>query len=285
MGGRKSLAALPIGQTACDVLLGCESRGDRRKYTSVLLAVADYSLFGREPGRLSGVDNDLWSALKGEVDRIQGEKKAKTEAGKGGGRPQSPGKVSIGKHKEASESIGKHQKADEGIPEASGTDKIREDKIRKEDSPLPPSSGGVISQAEDKEFEDLWDAYPRKTGKFEAKKSYLHAIREHGVRQAELLNAVMAQSASAEWTEEGGRFVPALSRWLDEGRWHDVLSPPEGPNPQKKEAAAPAPAADPLGTVSVFETPEEREARWRRELERERAAAAAAPQEEGSPHE
>lgn len=239
MGGRKSLAALPIGQTACDVLLGCESRGDRRKYTSVLLAVADYSLFGREPGRLSGVDNDLWSALKGEVDRIQGEKKAKSAAGKGGGRPQSPQKVSIAKHQEASESIAKHQEADEGVPEASGTDKIREDEIRKEDSPLPPSSVDPISQAEDEAFEDLWDAYPRKTGKFEAKKSYLHAIREHGVRQAELLRAVMAQAKSAEWTEGGGRFVPALSRWLDEGRWNDVLSP-AGSGPQKKEAAPPA---------------------------------------------
>lgn len=85
-------------------------------------------------------------------------------------------------------------------------------------------------------FNDLWEVYPRKSGKGDAKRAFFRVVREEGVAPATILYAVMSQAKSPEWTEDGGKFVPALAKWLDGGRWDDVLSAPD----EKKIAAAPA---------------------------------------------
>ena len=45
--------------------------------------------------------------------------------------------------------------------------------------------------------------------------------------------AIVAQTKSTAWTDEGGRYIPSPSRWLNEERWEDEINPngkpPKGP--------------------------------------------------------
>lgn len=100
-------------------------------------------------------------------------------------------------------------------------------------TPLPESPS--MQELEDA-FNDLWEVYPRKSGKGDAKRAFFRVVREEGVAPATIFYAVMEQSKSPDWTADDGKFVPSLTKWLDGGRWDDVLSAPQ----EKKMAAPPA---------------------------------------------
>ena len=74
----------------------------------------------------------------------------------------------------------------------------------------------------DKEFEDFWNAYPRKSGKIAAEKEYKGAL-QLGVSPQMLIEALTKQKASKEWLEADGKFIPNPAKWLAEGRWNDVI--------------------------------------------------------------
>lgn len=74
----------------------------------------------------------------------------------------------------------------------------------------------------DKAFEAFWNAYPRKSGKFAAQEKYRNAL-ETGVTARFLLEALNKQKASKQWLEADGKFIPNPAKWLEEGRWNDVI--------------------------------------------------------------
>lgn len=119
----------------------------------------------------------------------------------------------------------------------------------KSPSPLPANL-----QAEEEAFEDLWAVYPRKQAKNDARRAFHRVLVEDGVAPATIFYAVMEQAKSAAWKEDGGKFVPSLAKWLDGGRWNDVLSAPA-----EKNLAAP-PAQDPFACP----TPLPPEERWKK---------------------
>lgn len=73
------------------------------------------------------------------------------------------------------------------------------------------------------DFELLWTAYPRKSGKDAARRAY-EAVRDRMPSIEEVVASVQAQAASYQWTREGGRFVPGLAKWLERGQWADEPS-------------------------------------------------------------
>jgi hypothetical protein len=84
------------------------------------------------------------------------------------------------------------------------------------DSPLPPKGADL--------FDEFWAAYPRKAGKDAARKAFSRRKVTRSVL-AEMLGAIEAQKSSAQWTRDGGQFIPHPSTWLNEGRWQDEGSP------------------------------------------------------------
>lgn len=80
------------------------------------------------------------------------------------------------------------------------------------------------------DFEDFWRAYPRKVGKFAARKAYEKARRSGQATQAELLAGVQRyithKPAYADWCH--------ASTWLNGGRWMDDYDskPATSPSPQ-----------------------------------------------------
>ncbi|GLC92336.1 hypothetical protein Tamer19_17440 [Cupriavidus sp. TA19] len=73
-------------------------------------------------------------------------------------------------------------------------------------------------------FERLWKAYPRKHGRAEAEKAFGKLEADEALTE-QLLAAIVTQSAWPEWRDEGGKFVPHLSTWLNGKRWLDEAAP------------------------------------------------------------
>lgn len=69
-------------------------------------------------------------------------------------------------------------------------------------------------------FEAMWAAYPRKEGKADAEKAF-RKLAPDAAQLAEILAAIERQKASPQWREEGGKFVPHCSTWLNGRRWED----------------------------------------------------------------
>ena len=90
---------------------------------------------------------------------------------------------------------------------------IRKDTHRRKEPPISPK-GDVEG------FEQFWTAYPKKTAKGAALKSWLQLkpsveLTEH------ILHAVSQQRDSPQWQRDGGQFIPHPSTWLNQARWDD----------------------------------------------------------------
>ena len=84
----------------------------------------------------------------------------------------------------------------------------------------------------DERFEQFWEVYPRKVGKGAARKAFAK-IKPSEELLKRMVVAIVAQTKSTAWTDEGGRYIPSPSRWLNEERWEDEINPngkpPKGP--------------------------------------------------------
>ena len=68
-------------------------------------------------------------------------------------------------------------------------------------------------------FDAFWSAYPRKEGKQKA----VTAFEKVDVPVAVLLEAIEKQKRSAQWSKDGGQFIPHAATWLNGKRWEDQL--------------------------------------------------------------
>ena len=74
----------------------------------------------------------------------------------------------------------------------------------------------------DELFDRFWAAYPRKTDKQDAKKAFFRLKPDEALLKT-MLAAIEKQKKSAQWAEEGGRFIPHASTWLNGCRWEDQM--------------------------------------------------------------
>jgi hypothetical protein len=66
----------------------------------------------------------------------------------------------------------------------------------------------------------FWAAYPRKDAKAAAEKAFAKLGPSVDLLD-ELLAAVAAQRCWPKWTDEGGKYIPHASTWLNGKRWED----------------------------------------------------------------
>jgi uncharacterized protein YdaU (DUF1376 family) len=69
-------------------------------------------------------------------------------------------------------------------------------------------------------FAMFWAAYPNKDAKAAAAKAF-DALAPSTDMLDELLAAVAAQRCWPKWTDEGGKYIPHASTWLNGKRWED----------------------------------------------------------------
>lgn len=69
-------------------------------------------------------------------------------------------------------------------------------------------------------FDRFWQAYPKKKSKGDAEKWWFkHKPNEH--LQDRILSALEKAKTSAEWTKNGGEFIPYPASWLNAKGWED----------------------------------------------------------------
>ena len=69
-------------------------------------------------------------------------------------------------------------------------------------------------------FDVFWNLYPKKIGKGAALKKW-QTIKPDKALIAKIMNAVREQMTTAQWTKEGGQYIPNPTTWLNQGRWDD----------------------------------------------------------------
>lgn len=73
-------------------------------------------------------------------------------------------------------------------------------------------------------FDTFWSAYPRKTSKKTAMRSWAR-INPNEQLRAKIMAAVAEHSKSEQWQKDEGRFIPHPATWLNQERWEDELKP------------------------------------------------------------
>lgn len=69
-------------------------------------------------------------------------------------------------------------------------------------------------------FEIFWSAYPRKDGRKAAIRAWDKLRPDKPLCRA-MYDALRRQRRSEQWAEEGGRFIPHFSTWLNQRKWED----------------------------------------------------------------
>lgn len=245
MGDRKSRAGRPhmiaatlkLGDATSQMLIACAKKNKWKKFDAITATVVRVSLRLDDKAPLpTGIDETDEAIIRNEIEKMRSYASIFPE-----NSPEIDGK-----------SNGNSPEIDGKSGNNSGQDARATEELRigeKSPSPLPANL-----QAEEEAFEDLWAVYPRKQAKNDARRAFHRVIVEDGVAPATIFYAVMEQAKSAAWKEDGGKFVPSLAKWLDGGRWNDVLSAPA-----EKNLAAP-PAQDPF----TCPTPLPPEERWKK---------------------
>ena len=85
-------------------------------------------------------------------------------------------------------------------------------------NPNPESEINARVSRED-DFDQFWDAYPRKEGKQKARQAFAKVTAPLDV----LLEAIEKQKKSDQWSKDGGQFIPHPSTWLNGKRWEDQV--------------------------------------------------------------
>ena len=67
-------------------------------------------------------------------------------------------------------------------------------------------------------FDAFWSAYPKKSGKGAAEKSFSKISL---ALLPQMLSAIDAQKQSDQWKKDGGQFIPNPATWLNQRRWED----------------------------------------------------------------
>jgi hypothetical protein len=71
-----------------------------------------------------------------------------------------------------------------------------------------------------KRFEEFWKAYPKKKSKGQAEKAWAK-IKPTEQLHNEILESLERAKKSADWTKDGGQFIPYPATWLNAKGWED----------------------------------------------------------------
>ncbi|WP_454864555.1 YdaU family protein [Pseudomonas rhizophila] len=86
----------------------------------------------------------------------------------------------------------------------------------KNKTPSPPEGDGL--------FPKFWALYPRKQDKAKALKAWAK-LKVNDDLFALIASGLAAQSVSADWIKEDGKYIPMPTTWLNGKRWEDEVKP------------------------------------------------------------
>lgn len=183
-------------------------------------AIINYSITGEEP-ELCDVAKSMFLLVKPVLDKSR----EKSKSGKKGGEAKtkqtaSKTKASTKQNESKSEATAKQTASD--ISE----DKDKEiEKDKEYITPHTPQGGGGDISAVKKRFDLFWAAYPNKTGKGAAEKSW-NKLRPTKELFSQIMEALQKAVRCERWVRENGRYIPNPATWLNQRRWEDEYTAP-----------------------------------------------------------
>lgn len=88
-------------------------------------------------------------------------------------------------------------------------------------NPITSTISSVSDGAPSDQFLQFWKKYPNKVGKLDCIKIWKRMKLNSKIDA--ILGALDNHIKSTKWTEEGGKFIPNPSTWLNQGRWLDEV--------------------------------------------------------------
>lgn len=144
----------------------------------------------------------------------------RAEAGYRGGKSSKIGSSSTSESKQKeSKPTSKDQSKTEGNSEI-------ENEIEYEDENDKKKSSSVLSKVQEDRFNRFWMAYPRKSGKGSAKKSWRRIAPDEALFQ-KIMAALEAAKQCKDWKKEQGQYIPYPATWLNQERWEDDYGAPQ----------------------------------------------------------
>lgn len=183
---------------------------------SYLKAIIHYSLFGEEPEELPRLVKAVFAAIKPHLD---GNAKQFNNGCKGG-RPRKA-KNETGSENEKPNSEWVSEEENLGFTNEKPYMDMDMDMDMDNNPPIPPKGRDKPQNTNDENFELFWKAYPNKVGKAAARKAFDKVKISVDV----LVAAIEKQKTWSRWTNEGGRFIPNPTTWLNQGQWEN--EPPQ----------------------------------------------------------
>ena len=150
---------------------------------------------------LKGNERFTWPIAKQAIDRARAESEKQTANGSKGGRPK---------------------KNPEKPTETQQNPEKPTETLKEKDKEKEKINNKVSKETYMREFEVFWAAYPRHTGKQDAYKAFVKLKPDEALMQA-ILAGIEKQKQSAQWTKDGGQFIPHPATWLNGCRWEDEL--------------------------------------------------------------
>lgn len=74
-------------------------------------------------------------------------------------------------------------------------------------------------------FDAFWDLYPRKVNKKKSKEKFFKICKDENTFNA-IMRGLKKQMKSVEWQNDGGKYIPHPTTWLNGERWLDEVDEP-----------------------------------------------------------
>lgn len=71
-------------------------------------------------------------------------------------------------------------------------------------------------------FDAFWDLYPRKVNKKKSKEKFLKICKDEKIFNS-IMRGLKKQMKSVEWQNDGGKYIPHPTTWLNGERWQDEV--------------------------------------------------------------
>lgn len=194
----------------------------------LMLAIVYYQM-GAELPALTGNELFLWPVYRTRIDQNRAVSESRAAAGRRSGesrrnKAEQTG-TNLNKTEQTGTNLNKIEQTGTALqavqPEKESTPeplKEKESERRDTKPPQAPRNG----QAE-KLFARFWAAYPRKENKKNAFRAFVRMQPDEALL-GEMLRAIERQRGSPQWQEDGGKYIPQPSTWLNGERWEDIPS-------------------------------------------------------------
>lgn len=163
---------------------------DKKEQSNLLCAICELALNGNEI-ELNGISSTIFKLIKPQINANL----KRYKNGSKGGRPKTENKP------KENQSKTKHK------PNVNDNVNVNEN---------------IYVHLHAQWFDKFWKLYPRKVNKKKAKDKFFRICKDENTFNA-IMRGLKKQMKSVEWQNEGGKYIPHPTTWLNGERWLDEV--------------------------------------------------------------